>query len=276
MVYYLLYSKYCIFYKINKLFTKCLFNFIRIDEGYCDIMDIRKIKYKRILLKLSGESLAGKNKSGIDYKILKDVTKVIKECYDLGVEFGIVIGGGNFWRGRSNNFMDRTRTDQIGMLATVMNSLIMADALEKFNLDVRVQTSVSMPIIAELFIKNKAVAHINKGRILIFAGGTGSPYFSTDTAASLRAAEIGADIIFKATNVDGVYDCDPKINQDAKKYDEVSLSGILEKGLAVMDMTAAAMCKDNKMPMLVFNINEPSNIMKAVLGQNVGTVVLPN
>lgn len=239
-------------------------------------MEDKKIKYKRILLKLSGESLSGNNGFGIDYQTVSNISKAIKECYDLGVEIGIVVGGGNFWRGRNNSSMDRTRADHIGMLATVMNSLALADALEESGIDVRVQTAVSMQTIAEPYIRNKAIRHLQKGRVVIFGGGTGSPYFSTDTAASLRAAEIGADVIFKATIVDGVYDCDPNKNENAKKYDKISLTNVMVDGLNVMDMTAAAMCKDNQIPMLVFNINNPNNIIKAILGNNIGTLVESN
>lgn len=231
------------------------------------------IKYKRILLKLSGESLAGYKKHGIDYETILSISKSIKECYNLGVEIGVVVGGGNFWRGRNSRSMDRTRADHIGMLATVMNSLALADALEECGLDVRVQTAVAMQAIAEPYIRNRAIRHFEKGRIVIFGGGTGSPYFSTDTAASLRAAEIGADIIFKATIVDGVYNCDPNKNNLAKKYDKISLSNVMDQELGVMDMTAAAMCKDNNVPMLVFNINDPQNLVRGVLGENIGTVV---
>lgn len=239
-------------------------------------MEDKKIKYKRILLKLSGESLSGNNGFGIDYQTVSNISKAIKECYDLGVEIGIVVGGGNFWRGRNNSSMDRTRADHIGMLATVMNSLALADALEESGIDVRVQTAVSMQTIAEPYIRNKAIRHLQKGRVVIFGGGTGSPYFSTDTAASLRAAEIGADVIFKATIVDGVYDCDPNKNENAKKYNKISLTNVMVDGLNVMDMTAAAMCKDNQIPMLVFNINNPNNIIKAILGNNIGTLVESN
>lgn len=233
----------------------------------------KQIKYQRILLKLSGESLAGSSDHGIDYNTVLNISKTIKKCYDLGVEIGIVVGGGNFWRGRNNKSMDRTRADHIGMLATVMNSLALADSLEECGLSVRVQTAVTIQSIAEPYIKNKAIKHLQKGRVVIFGGGTGSPYFSTDTAASLRAAEINADIIFKATVVDGVYDCDPNKNKDAKKYDKVSLADVMSNELGVMDLTAAAMCKDNKIPMLVFNINNPENILKAILGESIGTIV---
>ena len=236
----------------------------------------KQIKYKRILLKLSGESLAGNSDHGIDYDTVFNISKTIKKCYDLGVEIGIVIGGGNFWRGRNNKSMDRTRADHIGMLATVMNSLALADSLEECGLDVRVQTAVTMQTIAEPYIRNKAVRHLQKGRVVIFGGGTGSPYFSTDTAASLRAAEINADVIFKATVVDGVYDSDPNKNKNAKKHDKISLSSVISNELGVMDLTAATMCKDNKIPMLVFNINNPNNILNAILGENIGTIVEVN
>lgn len=236
-------------------------------------MKQQKIKYKRILLKISGESLAGKNSSGVDHDTVLEISKSVKKCYDLGVEVAIVVGGGNFWRGRSNESMDRTRADHIGMLATIMNSLALADALEECGLTVRVQTSVMMQAIAETYSRNKAIKHLQKGRVIIFGGGTGSPYFSTDTAASLRAAEINAEIILKASVVDGVYDCDPNENSNAKKFDTIPLTDVLSKNLKVMDMTAAAMCQDNKIPMLVFNINDPENIVRAVLGENIGTVV---
>lgn len=236
-------------------------------------MKQQKIKYKRILLKISGESLAGKNSSGVDHDTVLEISKSVKKCYDLGVEVAIVVGGGNFWRGRRNESMDRTRADHIGMLATIMNSLALADALEECGLTVRVQTSVIMQAIAEPYSRNKAIKHLQKGRVIIFGGGTGSPYFSTDTAASLRAAEINAEIILKASVVDGVYDCDPNENSNAKKFDTIPLKDVLSKNLKVMDMTAAAMCQDNKIPMLVFNINDPENIVRAVLGENIGTVV---
>lgn len=236
-------------------------------------MKQQKIKYKRILLKISGESLAGENSSGVNHETVLKISRAIKKCYDLGVEIAIVVGGGNFWRGRSNESMDRTRADHIGMLATIMNSLALADALEECGLTVRVQTSVIMQAIAEPYSRNKAIRHLQKGRVIILGGGTGSPYFSTDTAASLRAAEINAEIIFKASVVDGVYDCDPNENSDAKKFDTIPLAQVLSNNLKVMDMTAAAMCQDNKIPMLVFNINDPENIVRAVLGENIGTVV---
>jgi len=232
--------------------------------------------YKRILLKLSGESLAGKNKTGLDFDEVLRICEPIKKCADLGVQVGIVVGGGNFWRGRSSGKMDRTRADHIGMLATAMNALAVADALESLGVTVRVQTAVTMQSVAEPYIRNKAMRHFEKGRVVIFGCGTGNPFFSTDTAASLRAAEIEADIIFKATMVDGVYDKDPKVYPDAVKYDQITFTEVLEKGLNVMDSTAAAMCKDNNLPILVFNIDEPENILKAVCGEPIGTVVKEN
>lgn len=230
-------------------------------------------KYKRILLKLSGESLAGENKHGIDFDTVVKICEPIKKCVDAGVEVGIVVGGGNFWRGRSSGEMDRTRADHMGMLATAINALGVADALESLGVDVRVQTAISMRQVAEPYIRNKAVSHLDKGRVVIFGCGTGNPFFSTDTAAALRAVEIEADVIMKATMVDGVYDSDPKKNPDAKKYDTITYQDVLNKELAVMDSTASALCKDNDLPILVFSIEEPENIYKAVCGENIGTVV---
>lgn len=229
--------------------------------------------YKRILLKLSGEVLAGEKGSGIDFDTVIKVCSSIKECYDMGVEIGVVVGGGNFWRGRSSGKMDRTRADHIGMLATVMNSLALADAFEQLGVNARVQTAIAMQQIAEPYIRNRATRHLEKGRLVVFGCGTGNPFFSTDTAAALRAAEIDADIIFKATNVDGIYDKDPNKFDDAKKYDEITHTEILKNGLQVMDSTAASLCRDNNIPILVFNLNDPQNIMRAVCGENVGTVV---
>lgn len=229
--------------------------------------------YKRILLKLSGEALAGDQKMGLDYNCVMEICKRIKECVEAGTEIAIVVGGGNFWRGRSSGDMDRTRADHMGMLATVINSLALADALEQIGVDVRVQTAITMRQIAEPYIRNKAIRHLEKGRVVIFGCGTGSPFFSTDTAAALRATEIGADLIMKATNVDGVYDCDPKLNPDAKKYDELKFIDILSNGLNVMDSTAASLCMDNNIPILVFNLLDPDNIVKAVSGETIGTIV---
>lgn len=231
-------------------------------------------KFKRVLLKLSGEVLAGDKKHGFDFDIINNICKSVKEMADLGVQVGIVVGGGNFWRGRSSGDMDRTRADHIGMLATAMNSLALADTLEQLGVTVRVQTAIEMNKVAEPYIRNRAIRHLEKGRVVIFGCGTGNPFFSTDTAAALRAAEIDADIIFKATNVDGVYDKDPNKFSDAVKYDKITHQEILSKGLAVMDSTAASLCRDNNIPILVFNLQQPENMVKAVKGETVGTIVL--
>lgn len=233
-------------------------------------------KYKRILLKVSGEALAGDKKTGLNYDVITEICKSIKKCSDAGVQIGIVVGGGNFWRGRSSGAMDRTRADHIGMLATAMNALALADVLESLGCVVRVQTAITMQQVAEPYIRNKAVNHLNKGRIVIFGCGTGNPFFSTDTAASLRAVEIQADIFLKATLVDGVYDKDPHKHDDAKKFDTLTFSHVLNDELGVMDSTAATMCRDNNMKMLVFDLSRPDNIYDAVMGENIGTVVSEN
>lgn len=230
-------------------------------------------KYHRVLLKLSGESLAGQEKHGIDFDTVMKICKPIKECADMGVQIAIVVGGGNFWRGRSSGKMDRTRADHMGMLATTINALGVADALEQLGLVVRVQTAIEMRQIAEPYIRNRAVRHLEKGRIVVFGCGTGNPFFSTDTAAALRAAEIDADIILKATMVDGVYDSDPKKNPDAKKYDSLTFLKVLEKNLQVMDSTAASLCRDNQIPICVFSISDPDNIEKVICGEKIGTIV---
>ena len=230
-------------------------------------------KYKRILLKLSGEALAGEKSMGLDYNIITGICESIKKCYDAGVEIGIVVGGGNFWRGRSSGAMDRTRADHIGMLATAMNALAVADILESIGVPVRVQTAITMQQVAEPYLRNRAVRHLEKRRVVIFGCGTGNPFFSTDTAASLRAAEIDAEIILKATMVDGVYDKDPNQYDDAVRYSTINFSEILAKGLKVMDMTAASMCRDNNIPILVFNLDNPDHIYKSLLGEDVGTLV---
>ena len=230
-------------------------------------------KYKRVLIKLSGEALAGDKKTGIDFDTVLKVCEQIKICADMGVEIAIVVGGGNFWRGRSSGKMDRTRADHMGMLATVINSLGLADGLEQVGLDVRVQTAIEMRQMAEPYIRNKAVRHLEKGRVVVFGCGTGNPFFSTDTAAALRAAEIDADVIFKATNVDGVYDSDPKTNPNAKKFDTLTHKDVLSKGLHVMDSTAASLCMDNGIEILVFNLSNPENIVKAMVGETIGTTV---
>lgn len=230
-------------------------------------------KYKRVVLKLSGEALAGEKKMGLDMDVINNICVSIKKCVDAGAQIGIVVGGGNFWRGRSSQNMDRTRADHIGMLATTMNALAVADALEALGFVVRVQTAISMQQIAEPYIRNRAINHLNKGRVVIFGCGTGSPFFSTDTAATLRAVEIEADILLKATMVDGVYDKDPHKFEDAVRYERISFSDVLNSALSVMDSTAASMCRDNKMPMLVFDLSRPDNIYDAIMGKQVGTVV---
>lgn len=230
-------------------------------------------KYKRILLKLSGEAMAGAASTGLDFDTVLRICAAVKECADMGVQIGVVVGGGNFWRGRSSGKMDRTRADHMGMLATSINALALADALEQLGVTARVQTAIEMRQIAEPYIRNKAVRHLEKGRVVIFGCGTGNPFFSTDTAAALRAAEIGADVIFKATNVDGVYDSDPKLNPNAKKYDTLSHIDVLKDGLHVMDSTAASLCMDNGIEILVFNLNDPKNIVKAITGEHIGTIV---
>lgn len=231
-------------------------------------------KYKRILLKLSGEAMAGEKGFGLDFDTVLKVCAAVKECVDAGVQVAIVVGGGNFWRGRSSGSMDRTRADHMGMLATTINALGLADALEQLGCVVRVQTAIAMNQIAEPYIRNRAVRHLEKGRVVIFGCGTGNPFFSTDTAASLRAAEISADIVLKATMVDGVYDKDPHKFADAVKYDTLTFSEVLNQNLAVMDSTAASMCKDNGLPLLVFNLADPHNIVAAVTGEKIGTLVI--
>ena len=232
-----------------------------------------KPKYKRVLLKLSGESLAGNEKHGIDFDTVLKFCEPVKKLVDMGVEVAIVVGGGNFWRGRSSGQMDRTRADHMGMLATVINALGVADALEQFDLQVRVQTAISMQQVAEPYIRNRAVRHLEKGRVVVFGCGTGNPFFSTDTAAALRAAEIEADIILKATMVDGVYDSDPKKNPDAKKFKTLTFQEVLNQNLGVMDSTAAAICKENNIPIIVFSLDNPQNIVSAVCGEDIGTLV---
>ena len=231
------------------------------------------IAYKRILLKLSGEVLAGDEGKGINNDTVLKICSSVKKVADLGVDIGIVVGGGNFWRGRSSEHMDRTRADHIGMLATAMNSLALCDALEQLGADVRVQTAIEMRQIAEPYIRSRAIRHFQKGRIVIFGCGTGSPFFSTDTAAALRSVEINADALLKATNVDGVYDKDPNKFDDAVKFDTVSFQEVITRDLKVMDSTAFSLCKDNDMPIIVFNLNDPDNILRVVNGENIGTTV---
>ena len=230
-------------------------------------------KYKRVLLKLSGEALAGDKHFGLCEDTIGKITDKVKEALELGVEIAVVVGGGNFWRGRSGTQMDRTRADHMGMLATVINSLALQDALEQRGVPTSVQTAIEMRQIAEPYIRGKAARHLEKGRIVIFGCGTGNPFFSTDTAAALRAAEIEADIIFKASMVDGIYDSDPHKNPHAVKYDHLSYMDVLTKNLQVMDSTAATLCRDNGISLLVFNLEDPENIVRAVRGETIGTVV---
>ena len=232
-----------------------------------------ELKYKRILLKLSGEALAGEKDAGFDFDVVTSICESVKKCVELGAEVAIVVGGGNFWRGRSSGKMDRTTADHMGMLATVINALAISDTLIQLGVPSKVQSALAMPSIAETFVKDNAVEYLESGKVVVFACGTGCPYFSTDTASSLRAIEIGADIMFKATMVDGVYDKDPGKFADAKKYDAVTFKEVLAKELAVMDSTSAALCKDNKMPVLVFSLRDPENIVRAVTGENIGTLV---
>lgn len=231
------------------------------------------MKYKRILLKLSGESLAGNKGTGIDFDRVLDICKEIKEVAVKGVEVAIVVGGGNFWRGRSNQQMDRCTSDYIGMLGTTMNALAIGDAFKQLGQDVRVQTGIEMRQVAEYFIKDRAIKHLSKGRVVVFGCGTGSPFFSTDTAAALRANEIGADALLKATNVDGIYTKDPKKYDDAEKIEETTYLEVLNKKLNVMDTTATSLCMDNDVPIIVFDINKDGNLKKVVEGKKIGTIV---
>ena len=238
-------------------------------------MDEKKPVYKRVLIKISGEALAGDKKSGLDFSVIGSVCEAVKKCLALGVEVGIVIGGGNFWRGVKDGSgkIERTRADHMGMLATVMNCLAMADVMEQHGIDVRVQTAIEMRAIAEPYIRLRAMRHLSKGRVVLFGGGTGNPYFSTDTAAVLRAAEIEADAILLAKNIDGVYSADPRVDHDAVKYDAITYDEVLAQHLAVMDTTATSLSMDNSIPVIVFELKDPENIVRAVLGEKVGTVV---
>lgn len=233
-------------------------------------------KYKRVVLKLSGEALAGEQGFGINPKVIKSVADQVKEIADLDVEVAVVVGGGNIWRGKIGEEMgmDRANADYMGMLATVMNSLALQDSLEQSGVETRVQTSIEMRQVAEPYIRRRAIRHLEKKRVVIFAAGTGNPYFSTDTTAALRAAEIEAEVILMAkNNVDGVYSADPRIDKTAKKYDELSYLDVLKEGLAVMDSTASSLCMDNDIPLLVFSIMEKGNIKRAVMGESIGTIV---
>jgi uridylate kinase len=231
--------------------------------------------YKRILLKLSGEALAGSQSQGINTAVIKQIAEDVAEAFRTGVEIGIVIGGGNIYRGvaASAEGMDRASADYMGMLATCINALALQDALEKAKVPTRVQTAIEMAEIAEPYIRRRAMRHLEKGRIVIFGAGTGNPFFTTDTAASLRAMEINAQIIMKATKVDGIYDKDPKKFPDAKKFNKISYIDVLNKGLNVMDSTAISLCMDNKLPIMTFDLTKPGNVLKAVLGENIGTLV---
>ncbi len=231
------------------------------------------MKYKRVLIKLSGESLAGDKGHGVDYDAVLDICKKIKEVHDMGIEIGIVVGGGNFWRGRQNEEFDRATADYIGMLATCMNALTLNDGFRQLGVESRVQTAIEMRQIAEFYIKGRAHKHLGKNRIVIFGAGTGSPFFTTDTAASLKAAEIHADALVKATNVDGVYTSDPKKDKNAKKYDEISYLDVLNKKLRVMDLTSLTMCMDNNIPIIVININNKNDLKDVFEGKKVGTTI---
>ena len=231
-----------------------------------------KPMYKRVLLKLSGEALAGDKGFGINNDVVNEIAVAIKKIQEIGVEVSVVVGGGNFWRGRTSEGMDRTTADYIGMLATVMNSMALQDALENIDVQTRVQTAIEMRQIAEPYIRRKAVRHLEKDRVVIFGAGTGNPYFSTDTAASLRAAEMEAEVILLAKNVDAVYDKDPKVHADAVKFDELTYLEVLQRELKVMDSTATSLCMDNKIPIHVFELST-GNIIKAIMGEKIGTIV---
>ena len=232
-------------------------------------------KYKRVLLKISGEALAGEQRRGLDFEVIGQVCDVIKRCVEAGVQVGIVIGGGNFWRGLKDggDKMERTRADHMGMLATTLNCLAVADVLEQRGVEVRVQTAIEMRSIAEPYIRSRAIRHLDKGRVVIFGCGTGNPFFSTDTAAVLRAAEIDADVILLAKNIDGVYSADPNKDPTAVKYDTITYGDVLAQRLQVMDSTATSLSMDNNIPVLLFALKEPENILKAVMGEKIGTIV---
>lgn len=236
---------------------------------------MKKPVYKRILLKLSGEALAGKQGTGISTATIKQIAQDVAEAYKAGVQIGLVIGGGNIYRGvaASAEGMDRASADYMGMLATCINSLALQDALEKAGVPTRVQTAIEMAEIAEPYIRRRAIRHLEKHRVVIFGAGTGNPFFTTDTAASLRAMEINAEVIMKATKVDGIYDKDPTKHSDAVKFDKISYIDVLNRGLQVMDSTAISMCMDNKLPIITFDLNEPGNILRAVMGETIGTLV---
>ena len=236
------------------------------------------LAYKRVLLKLSGEALAHDQGHGIHVGVLEQLAKDIKTAFDLGVQLGIVIGGGNIFRGvaASAQGMDRASSDYMGMLATVINSLALQDALEKIGVPTRVQTAIQMAAIAEPYIRRRAMRHLEKNRVVIFGAGTGNPFFTTDTAAALRAMEIGAEVLMKATKVDGIYDSDPKKNPQAKRFEKLSYIEVLNRGLKVMDLTAVSLCMDNRLPILSFDMTKPGNIVKAIRGEPIGTLVTHN
>ena len=243
-----------------------------------EIMSMAQLKYKRVLLKISGEALAGDKHFGFDFDVVSKVCDVIKKCTDMGVQMGVVIGGGNFWRGVKNGegHIERTRADHMGMLATAMNCMAMADVLEQKGVDVRVQTALEIKEVAEPYIRARAVRHLEKGRVVIFGCGVGCPFFSTDTAAVLRAAEIGADVILLAKNVDGVYDSDPRVNPEAKLLRDITYQEVQERDLKVMDASAITICRENKVPCIrVFGLDDPQNILRVIEGDMMGTVVHP-
>lgn len=232
-----------------------------------------ELKYKRVLLKLSGEALAGDEKRGINPDTLGKICDKVKELIDIGAQVAIVVGGGNFWRGKYGHQMERTTSDYMGMLATCMNGLALQDALESRGVYTRLQTSIQMIEIGEPYIKRKAIKHLEKGRVVIFSCGTGNPFFTTDTAAALRAAEIDAEVILVAKTIDGVYSADPKVDKNAIKYEKITYLDILNKDLKVMDSTSVSLCKDNNIPLIVFGIDEPGNMIKAILGEKIGTFI---
>lgn len=231
------------------------------------------LKFKRILLKLSGEVLAGKNGFGFDFETIEKICGAVKQCTDIGIQVAVVVGGGNFWRGRSSGSMDRVRADNIGMLGTVMNAIAVTDSLQRLGVPSKLYSSIYMEPVAARYCPDDARQALDDGYVTVFGGGTGSPFFSTDTTAALRAAEIEADVVFKATNVDGVYDKDPNSCGDARLYEEISQTELLQNGLCVMDAAAASLCRDNGIDVLVFNLSEPQNIVRAAKGEKTGTLV---
>lgn len=234
---------------------------------------MQELKYKRVLIKLSGEALAGASGFGLDNDVVAGVVNELKAVHDMGVDIGVVVGAGNFWRGRQGTAMDRATADYMGMVATVLNCMALQDALEKAGVHTRVQTALQMTQVAEPYIIRRALRHLEKGRVVIFGCGTGNPYFTTDTAAALRAAEIKADVLLLAKNVDGIYDSDPKINPNAAKFDKISAMEFISRGLTAMDTTAVSLCMTNKIPVVAFGLNEPDSIKRVVSGEPLGTVI---